>query len=210
MEWHLWLTYVAVITAVALAPGTAVALSVSHGLSYGFRPSMATVAGLQLGVSILLLLGGLGVGAVVVASKTGFSMLKVAGVAYLFWLAWQQLRTPSAMLGSSDLPVATGLSARQRFMQGVLANLSNPAGLAFIVALLPSFIRLEQALALQLGVLLATTVVVDASVMAAYAALASGARRWLASPRAQRVQHRVMAGVFLSMGLALALMAWQN
>ena len=57
-------------------------------------------------------------------------------------------------------------------LQGFAVQVTNPKALLFMSALLPQFIQPENSLGLQLSVLMAITIVVDAIVLAAYAHLA--------------------------------------
>ena len=62
MELHVWLAYFAAAWVIAISPGSGAVLSMSHGLAYGVRQSSATIAGLQLGLAVILLIAGVGVG----------------------------------------------------------------------------------------------------------------------------------------------------
>jgi len=208
MEWHVWLAYFIASWAIALSPGSGAVLSMSHGLAYGMRQASATILGLQAGLAIILLVAGAGIGALLLASSTAFTVVKILGAAYLLWLGFKQWKAPvlPARDGASPAKAAqvAPLSARQRFMRGLLTNVTNPKGIVFMVAVLPQFLRPDRPLWLQLLILLATTLGVDVVVMHGYAALASSLRRWLSSARTQRVQNRVIGGVLMAMGASLA------
>jgi homoserine/homoserine lactone efflux protein len=177
----------------------------SHGLAYGVRKTTATIVGLQLGLSVILLVAGMGVGALLLASATAFLVVKVLGAAYLIWLGLSQWRAPvAAEAGDMLLPNAE-LSVRQRVLRGFLTNVTNPKGIVFMVAVLPQFIDTSRPMAMQLLVLLATSVGVDLVVMHGYAFLASRLQGLLRTVRARRVQNRVFGGVLMAMGASLAL-----
>lgn len=206
MELHVWLAYFAAAWVIAVSPGSGAVLSMTHGLAYGVRNASATIVGLQLGLSVVLLVAGVGVGAVLVASATAFTVVKVLGAAYLIGLGIQQWRAPvtvatDAHPGTSGVP---GLpSVRQRIALGFLTNVTNPKGIVFMVAVLPQFIDPARPLWLQLLILLVTSIGVDLIVMHGYAFLASRAKRWLATARARRMQNRVFGGVLMAMGASL-------
>jgi homoserine/homoserine lactone efflux protein len=178
-------------------------------LAYGVQRTTATILGLQIGLVIVLLIAGVGVGAVLVASATAFTVVKVVGAAYLFWLGFQQWRAP-VLVSTSDTGEAAAQvggvpSVRQRLAMGMMTNLTNPKGIVFMVAVLPQFIDPNRPLALQLLILALTMSVVDIAVMHGYAFLASRAQRWLASARARRAQNRVFGVVLMAMGASLLL-----
>lgn len=208
MDLHIWFAYFAASWAIALSPGSGAVLSMTHGLAYGVKKTSATIAGLQLGLSVILLVAGVGVGALLLASATAFTVVKFAGAGYLIWLGIKQWRSrvEAAVSSGGAAQSPVGLpSARERFTTGFLTNVTNPKGIVFMVAVLPQFIDPARALWLQLLVLLVTTVAVDLVVMHGYAFLASRAQAWLATARARRAQNRVFGGVLMAMGASLLL-----
>jgi homoserine/homoserine lactone efflux protein len=209
MDWHVWLAFFAASWVIAISPGSGAVLSMSHGLAYGVRHSSATIAGLQLGLAVILLIAGVGVGALLLASATAFTVVKVLGAVYLIWLGLKQWRSPvdghapaagQALVNHPGLP-----TVRERVLTGFMTNVTNPKGIVFMVAVLPQFIDPHRPLWLQLLILLVTSIGVDLVVMHGYAFLASRAQRWLATAKARRAQNRVFGGVLMAMGASLML-----
>lgn len=210
MDLNVWLAFLVASCVIAVSPGSGAVLSMSHGLSYGVRRTTATIVGLQLGLAVVLLVAGLGVGAVLTASATAFTVIKVVGACYLLWLGWRQWRAPVAAAAQADGGASASvrepdLTAAQRVLRGFLTNVTNPKGIVFMAAVLPQFIQPTRPLWLQLLVLLATTVTVDVTVMHGYAWLAARLQGVLRSVRARRAQNRVFGGVLMAMGAFLFL-----
>ena len=205
MDLQVWLAFLVASCVIAVSPGSGAVLSMSHGLSYGVRRTTATIVGLQLGLAVILLVAGLGVGAVLTASATAFTVIKVVGACYLLWLGWRQWRAPVAKIDGNAQEAASepDLTAPQRVLRGFLTNVTNPKGIVFMAAVLPQFIQPTRPLWLQLLVLLATTVMVDVTVMHGYAWLAARLQGVLRSVRARRAQNRVFGGVLMAMGAFL-------
>ena len=205
MDWHVWLAYFLAAWLIALSPGSGAVLSMSHGLQYGVRQTTATIVGLQIGLAFILLVAGAGVGALLLASTTAFMVVKVLGAGYLIWLGVKQWRAPvdGAASDAAAPSEPAGLSVRQRLLRGALTNATNPKGIVFMVAVLPQFINPKQPLALQLAILLVTTLAVDSVVMHGYAFLASRLRALMQSVRARKTQNRVFGGVLMGMGASL-------
>ena len=213
MDWHVWVAYFVAAWVIALSPGSGAVLSMTHGLAYGVRASSITILGLQLGLSVVLLVAGLGVGALLVASATAFTIVKVVGALYLIYLGYKQWVAPvvqvselstSAVSGPAPVaPLVAIPSWQQRFSTGFFTNVTNPKGIVFMVAVLPQFIVSHHPLWLQLLILWITSIAIDLIVMHGYAWLASSAQRWLATARARRVQNRVFGGVLMAMGASL-------
>ena len=205
MDWHVWLAYFLAAWLIALSPGSGAVLSMSHGLQYGVRQTTATIVGLQIGLAFILLVAGAGVGALLLASTTAFMVVKVLGAGYLIWLGVKQWRAPvdGAASDAAAPSEPAGLSVRQRLLRGALTNATNPKGIVFMVAVLPQFIDPNKPLALQLAILLVTTLAVDSVVMHGYAFLASRLRALMQSVRARQAQNRVFGGVLMGMGASL-------
>jgi homoserine/homoserine lactone efflux protein len=217
MDLNVWLAFFAACWVIAISPGSGAVLSMTHGLTYGVRATSATIAGLQAGLSIILLVAGVGVGALLIASATAFTIVKTAGAVYLIWLGWRQWTAPVPATAASTPAPATAHggggqtgpargqmpSTRQRFALGFFTNVTNPKGIVFMVAVLPQFIDPTRPLWMQLPLLLVTAVGVDVTVMHGYAFLASRAQRWLASAGARRAQNRLFGGVLMVMGTSL-------
>ena len=203
MLYSTWLLFVASGIAIALSPGSGAILSMSHGLAYGLRKASATVFGLQLGLLLVFAIAGAGVGSLLVASELAFNIVKAVGALYLIYLGVMQWRAPVTP-GASDVsaPLAPPSAAR-RILTGFLTNATNPKGIIFMVAVLPSFIDQKAPLLLQLLILGVTMVVIDTIVMHGYAGLASSMQRFFREARALRLQNRVFGGILMVMGGAL-------
>ncbi len=214
MDTQTWWAYFAAAWLIALSPGSGAVLSVTHGLRYGVRQASVTIAGLQVGLVGITLVAGVGVGAVLIASAMAFTVIKVLGAGYLMWLGWQQWHAPvhegHGLLDQATQPTAPSshtrhMSASQRFLAGLLTNLTNPKGIVFMVAVLPQFIHPERPLLGQLLILMLTMGAVDTLVMHGYAFTGARLARWLRGERAQRLQNRVFGGVLMGMGASLLL-----
>lgn len=203
MELQTWIAYFVASWAIALSPGSGAVLSMSHGLAYGVKKTSATILGLQLGLAVILLVAGMGVGALLLASATAFLVVKVLGAGYLIWLGWSQWRAPVAAQTDATLLPNAALSVRQRVTRGFITNVTNPKGIVFMVAVLPQFIDPQRPMGLQLLILLVTTVAVDLVVMHGYAWLASSLQAWMRGARARLMQNRVFGGVLMAMGASL-------
>ncbi len=102
---------------------------------------MASIAGLQTGLAIHIVLVGVGLGTLFSRSVIAFEVLKWAGAAYLIWLGIQQWRAAGAI----DLKsLASTQSRRHLFQRAVFVNLTNPKSIVFLAALFPQFIMPQQ------------------------------------------------------------------
>ena len=202
MDLQTWLAFFAASCLIAVSPGSGAVLSMSHGLSYGVRKTGATIAGLQAGLLLILLIAGAGVGSLLLASEVAFSVVKVLGACYLIYVGWSQWRAgaTSPIQGNDAAPAGPW---KKRFLTGFLTNATNPKGIIFMVAVLPQFMTTSRPLVPQLAILAVTMLAVDTTVMHSYAAGASALRGLMRSARAMRNQNRVFGGLLMAVGTGL-------
>lgn len=204
MALQVWLAFFLASWVIAVSPGSGAILSMTHGLTHGVRRTSVTIAGLELGLVVILFIAGAGLGALLVASEHAFTAIKIVGALYLIYLGIVQWRTPLQFNKPAEgEPVRASGSGMRRFLTGLLTNLTNPKGILFMVAVLPQFIDPAKPLLSQLAILAVTMVFVDLIVMHGYALLASRAQRLFRNPRALRWQSRFFGGMLMSIGAAL-------
>jgi threonine/homoserine/homoserine lactone efflux protein len=139
-------------------------------------------------------------------SATAFTLLKLAGAAYLVYLGLRSLlgdrrRKPA---GGQRAPVGSALADRSALGQGLLNNLLNPKAGAFFVTILPQFVTPADEPSRLVLMMLAYEVMVVAWLVA-YGVVVSRARRRLVGSRIQRWMERATGAVLLSLGVRLAL-----
>ena len=122
---------------VVLIPGTGVIYTVSTGLTQGKKASLYVALGCTLGIVPHLLATILGLAALMHTSAVAFQILKWAGVAYLFYVAWGTWRDKSAFQ-LDDNPSKT--HALGLISKAILMNVLNPKLTIFFLAFLPQFI----------------------------------------------------------------------
>jgi len=203
MSFATWIAFVIAGTLIAISPGSGAVLSMSHGLAYGVRKASATVLGLQLGLILVLVIAGAGVGSLLLASELAFTVVKVIGALYLIWLGIGQWRAKAHATQVSTAGMAAHPSFGRRVLTGFLTNATNPKGIIFMVAVLPSFIAPAAPVLPQLAILAVTMVTIDATVMHGYAFLASSMQRFFRDERAVKAQNRFFGGVLIVVGALL-------
>ncbi|GGJ87420.1 lysine transporter LysE [Pilimelia anulata] len=128
----------AVAVALVLTPGPNMLYLVSRSLTQGRRAGLISLAGVGAGFLGYLILATAGVVAVLTLVPTVYVAIKVAGGAYLLWLAWTTLRPGGR---SAFEPAAVPRDRPRRlFLMGLVTNLLNPKIAMLYVALLPQFV----------------------------------------------------------------------
>ena len=130
-----------------LTPGPDVLYIVSNALKSGVRSGLVASCGIALGCCVHVLAAALGVGALLAASATAFTVIKWVGAAYLLWMGVRLLvaRPPDAggcnpVLATAQAAAEPRTSLRAVFMGGFWTNVLNPKVVIFFLAFVPQFI----------------------------------------------------------------------
>lgn len=206
MSLHQWLIYVSVLLVVIATPGPSAILCMTQGVAHGARKASATVLGGMAASLILMMLSALGLGAVIAASDLLFHGIRLVGAAYLIYLGvstWRAAPPDFSQLGEARSAAVPGERAAL-FRKGFMVGIGNPKDLLFFGSLFPQFIDAKAPIAPQLTVLALTWLVIDGSVMLAYAKSGSAIARRLKSSRLAKAFNRITGGAFVAAGGALA------
>ncbi len=201
MSVDVYVAYILACLVFAIVPGPNVTLVAANTLSYGTRAGLASVAGGQFGLALMMGVLAVGLASVIEAMGWLFDWLRLAGAAYLVWLGWKLWKSP-AMLGFG------GAAPQPRggfFLQGLLVVSSNPKALLFFGAFIPQFVNPAGDQVQQVVLLGVTTIVITSLSDAAYVVAIARARHLL-SDRHARLISRVGAGLLMGGGLWLALL----
>jgi homoserine/homoserine lactone efflux protein len=196
MTFQTWLLFLVMETALSLSPGPAVFYVVSQGIR-AFPRAVPATLGILSANAIYFTLSATSLGALIAASARFFTIAKWAGAVYLIYLGIKSLRsaaasrsialTGTAAPGHEDAPsvatrggqppsvAARGRDRRQIYLGALTLQLSNPKALLFFLALLPQFIDTQRAVAPQMLILAATSMLPECCILLAYGWLAHGA-----------------------------------
>ena len=133
-----WSTFLAAVVLLNLAPGPDIAFILGHTARGGRMACTAAMLGIWTGALCHVLFAAAGLSAIVAASATAFAAVKWVGVAYLFWLGIQALRSKDGPFVSSEGTARAGFWPV--FGQGVFVDVLNPEGAIFFLAFLPQFV----------------------------------------------------------------------
>jgi threonine/homoserine/homoserine lactone efflux protein len=200
MSLETWLAFLAA-TAVMLAiPGPTILLVIGQALGGGTRAAAPLVAGVALGDLTAMTLSLAGLGALLAASATLFTVLKFAGAAYLVWLGIKMWRAP---VGEA---AAAPVGARRAFRDAYVVTALNPKGIAFFVAFVPLFVDAGAPFLPQAVVLVASFVTLAALNAAIYALLAARLSGAVGRPSVRRAFNRAGGALLVGAGVATAAM----
>ncbi len=186
-------------------PGPNMIYCVSRTLCQGRTAGMVSLAGVQMGLVVHICAAGAGLTALLLAVPLAFDVIKLAGAAYLLWLAWQSVKPGGkSMFETRELPSDTPATL---FRMGLITNLLNPKVAMFYLSIFPQFIQPDRGSiwlqTLQLGVV---QICVSASGNTLVIFGASRITQFLAcSPGWVLAQRYVMGSVLAGLAFRIAL-----
>lgn len=200
----------------SLTPGPAVLLVIGLSMRQGFRIGFMATLGILSTNAVFFTLSALGIGALIVASATLFTIIKWVGAAYLVYLGmgmimplakrvWQR-RSFGEGLDLSEAKAAAPKvpqTAVRSFWQGFVLQASNPKNILFFVAILPQFISPDGNVATQLVILGVVSVLLELPILVFYS-FASALSARLMKERVIEWIEAVGGGILIALGGALA------
>jgi threonine/homoserine/homoserine lactone efflux protein len=121
---------------VTVVPGADMALVTRQVLVGGPRLAYRTIAGNLTGLLVHGFALAVGLSALIVASATAYTIVKLAGAAYLIWLGVQTIRTTKR----PPEPAVESPAPRRAYLQGLLSTVLNPKPALFFLTFLPQFV----------------------------------------------------------------------
>ena len=188
---------------ILVAPGPDMAFVIACGISAGRRGGVLAALGVTVGVSVHVLLAALGTGMLLQALPVLAEGIRLAGAAYLAYLAVTTWRAAGTAVVDGSLESAKGLSSI--FWRGMVVNLTNPKIILFFTAFLTQFVDPDRgAVALQfliLGLILQSA---GLAVDAAFGFAAGSIKETFTQrPGLHALLDRVAASVFAILALTL-------
>jgi threonine/homoserine/homoserine lactone efflux protein len=201
---HLWLFVISTL-ALLLTPGPTVLYIVTRSIMQGRRAGLSCVVGLGCGTLIHVVVGTLGLSALLASSALMIDLLRFGGAAYLIALGLRQWAGPR-----TALPLKLNGHAQGRsFVQSVLVNALNPKIALFFVAFLPNFVSAERGPLppqfLMLGLLFVALACCTNALYALCSSALGGVLR--GNTRFWALETRIAGGVYLGLGMVIALRA---
>ncbi len=179
----------------ALTPGPDMTLFLGQTLTAGRARGFAAMFGACTGLLVHSMLVAFGLSALLVASTTAFTAIKIAGAVYLVWLGIQAIRHGSALTLSREGAKPRPLT--QVYFMGLGVNLLNPKIVMFFLTFLPQFVSASDPQApaklLFLGLYFTALGVPTCALLILCAEQFTSALR--GSPRAMRIMDWSFAGI---------------
>lgn len=195
---------------IIVIPGPSVLFVVGRALAYGRRTALISAFGNEVGALVLAGAVAVGIGAVVERSVLVFTVIKLAGAAYLVYLGGRALLSRGAH--GDDEPDAVSRVGWRAGLDGFLVGVANPKAAVFFVAVLPQFVDPARGhVPVQMfafGVIFALIALICDS---AWGLAASAARAWFGrSPRRLRLVGGAGGLAMIGLGIGVAITGRKN
>lgn len=198
-----WLAFLVASILFIQVPGPSLLFTISRALTVGRREAILSVVGNALGLAVQAFSVAVGLGAIVAASSTAYTAVKVVGAVYVLWLGIQAIRHrgDARRAMQSGVPVKRGHPIRIGFTVGV----TNPKTIVFFVAFLPQFTDPAGSVAAQTAVLGLVFAVLGVTSDSLWALAAGRARDWFAR-RPSRLDGLSATGGTMMLGLGTTML----
>ncbi|MCO5082456.1 MAG: LysE family translocator [Rhizobiaceae bacterium] len=201
MSFETWAAFAAASAVLLVIPGPTILLVASYALGQGWRTALPMAVGVALGDFTAMTLSMLGIGALLAASATVFTVLKWIGAAYLVYLGIKLFRAGGAL---DARPRTDTASAGKMLAHAWLVTALNPKSITFFVAFLPQFISRDADFLTQMVVFEVTFLTLAFANAFGYALVASRARNLVRNPRAITMFNRAGGTLLVGAGVATA------
>lgn len=206
MPQHLWLFLIGSVV-ITLVPGADMALITRQVLTRGRAAAQVTIAGNLTGLVVHAVALGAGLSALIVASATAYTTVKLAGAAYLAYLGIQSLRQArrSRKAPADAEPEPLRRRGGSPFLQGLISTVLNPKPALFFLSYLPQFIDRSHSVVLQLALLAGIHILIGFVWLTVYASLVSRLKTVITRPRTKAAMEGISGAVLVALGLRVAL-----
>jgi threonine/homoserine/homoserine lactone efflux protein len=209
MDLSVMLGFLVAVFLVSIVPGPDMLFIVANAAAGGRRTGVVAAAGMSTGLAVHSVAAALGLGALIQAAPEVLNGVRIAGAAFLLYLAYLTWRASGQELTTEDTPQLPQRTLRRTYVMATLTNLANPKVILFYLAFVPQFITTGSGswpVTLQFLVLGAVFILVGFPVDAGAALLAGTLTERLlrTGSRVRRRLERITAAIFAGLAVRLA------
>ena len=194
------LAFAAAAAILTITPGADTMLVLRTAIVGGRRPGVLAGLGVCSGLFFWGAAAGLGLTAVVLASRVAYDALRIVGAAYLVFLAVTALRGSNLPSGDEEPPAAPA----RPYTRGLLTNVLNPKVGAFYITFLPQFIPRHASVLVCSFLFAAVHAAEGVAWLTAASLLCDRLAHVMRRRRIRRWLDRVTAAIFLGLAARLA------
>ena len=195
MDTGTWIALIGVFLAGGLSPGPSMMLVMTTSLRHGFGTAMIGATGVSTANLFWILLAASGTAALASQFPTAFFVVKLAGLAFVGWIAWN--------LAFKSSPISTTESSSPKhnfklFVKGLGIHIANPQVLVFFGAILPQFVDTTKPVLDQVILIMVTITITEMSGLGFYALAAEAMSKKFRSKKFAETFNRCAAAIMLT------------
>ncbi|RQV58219.1 LysE family translocator [Burkholderia cenocepacia] len=191
-----------------ITPGPDTAYIVGRSVAQGRGAGLMSAFGISAGCCVHALACAFGLTALLAASATAFTVIKLVGAAYLIYLGVRMIiaKQAAAPSGAETAQAAAAKPLRQLFMQGFWTNVLNPKVVLFFVSFFPQFVSADSPHKAWAFLTLGAVFVAMSTVWTSVVAWVAGSvtQRFSGKPGVRKWLDRTVGSAFVGLGLRLA------
>jgi threonine/homoserine/homoserine lactone efflux protein len=198
--------FAGIVLLACMSPGPDFALMVRNVMLAGRASGVWTALGIALGVSVWVVATAAGLAALLAASATAFTFVKIAGAAYLVYLGFKSIRGGGGERRRIEVDAVVEprvMTRGQAFRSGLLCNVLNPKAAVFFTALMPQFVGSHSDW-VHVGELAVVATGITAVWFLVLANLVGLLRRFLTHPKVRAWINGLTGGVMVALGVRIA------
>lgn len=173
----------------SVTPGPNNTMLLASGVNFGFRRTLPHVFGISAGVVVLMLSVGFGLGEAFKRVPVLYSVLEVASIAYLLYLAWK-------IATSAEVAVRKGERRPMRFVEAIAFQWINPKAWMMVLTAATT-IHLSESFGVNALLMAAVFYVIGLPCICLWAGFGTAMRRVLSDPRRLRLFNVTMASLLV-------------
>lgn len=186
--------------AINMAFGPNNLLSLTNAARIGVAPAILAAAGRIVSFAAMIAIAGVGLGAILAASETVFTLVKYAGAAYLVWIGINLIRAGAPLMrDETNMPRS---SLRKLTLQELWVAAGNPKAILVFTAFFPQFVD-PASYALSFSILGATFLVFETIAIVVYSFIGAKLGRYIRDGRTLKWFNRTSGGMMIGFGLLL-------
>jgi threonine/homoserine/homoserine lactone efflux protein len=183
----------------SITPGPNNMMLLASGLNFGVRRTLPHILGISIGYVVLMLAVGFGLGEALRSLPGAFLALKVAGGAYMLWLAWQIARSAPPRVEAPKARTDAAAEAARRpmsLLQAAAFQWVNPKAWVIVVTAVATYVSPDE-LARDLLVITVICGLINLPSLGVWAVFGASLRRFLSDPSWRRVFNVGMAALLV-------------
>ena len=203
-----WIVFLSSAFVLNIAPGPDLLFIFSKTISGGKKVGIAASLGVCSGAMFHVVIAAIGLSAILVTSAIAFTVVKIIGVTYLLYLAYQAFNSSGITFEVDEKKThqVSSETALKAFKQGVLIDILNPKVAIFFMAFLPQFLReghgSNSSQLLLLGSIVILVAIFVETIFVIFASRIS--HKFRENPKYSLWLDRVVGAVFVGLGIKLA------